>query len=323
MQCGLCPLSAAIVGKEFLMSVQLLSATNSRRFVARGFTLIELLVVIAIIAILVALLLPAVQAAREAARKTQCVNNLKQIGIALHNYHETSQCFPPGWIGVTSGQQDTHGLNGWGWASKLLHRMDQQSLYHQINFKLTVDDPANAGVLKTSLPMFRCPSDTSSESWTMNHESTGSPLLQLPTANYIGSFGTDELDECESVPVGQRCASNGVFFHNESVRFPSITDGTSSTLFVGERKTKPTDGWNSTWVGIIPTGEEHFPRILGSADHTPNSPAGHFDDFSSHHVTGVHFLMVDGRVRMITTNIDERTYKSLATRAGNEPVADF
>ncbi len=305
------------------MSVHFLPATNCRRFAARGFTLIELLVVSAILAILVALLLPAVQAAREAARKTQCVNNLKQSGIALHNYHETSQCFPPGWIGVTSGQQDTHGLNGWGWASKLLHRMDQQSLYHQINFKLAVDDPANAGVLKISLPMFRCPSDTSSESWTMNHETTGSPLLQLPTANYIGSFGTDELDDCESVPVGQRCASNGVFFHNESVRMPSITDGASSTLFVGERKTKPAAGWNSTWVGIIPTGEEHFPRILGSADHTPNSPAGHFDDFSSHHTTGGHFLMVDGRVRMITTNIAENVYKSLATRGGNEPTPDF
>lgn len=293
------------------------------RAAARGFTLIELLVVIAIVAVLIALLLPAVQAAREAARKSQCTNHLKQIGIALHNYHETSQCFPPGWIGVTSGQQDTHGLNGWGWASKLLHRMDQQSLYHQINFKLAVEDPANAAALRVALPMFRCPSDTSDQLWMMNDEASGAPLLQLPTANYIGSFGTAELDDCESVPVGQRCTSDGVFFHNHAIALREITDGTSTTFFVGERKTKPTDGWHSTWVGIIPTGEERFPRILGSADHTPNNPAGHFDDFSSYHTTGGHFLMGDGRVKMIGTNIDENVYKHLATRAGREPIADF
>lgn len=305
------------------MSVRFLPATKDRRSAARGFTLIELLVVIAIIAILIALLLPAVQAAREAARKSQCINNLKQIGIALHNYHETSLCFPPGWIGVTSGQQDAHGLNGWGWASKLLHRMDQQALYHKIDFKLAVADPVNAEILKVSLPMFRCPSDPSNESWTINDEGTGNPLLQLPTANYIGSFGTNELDDCELVPVGQRCVSDGVFFHNQAVRLNDVIDGTSSTMFVGERKTKPEDGWHSTWVGIIPAGEEHFPRILGSADHTPNHPASHFDDFSSHHATGGHFLMVDGRVCLITTVIDGKVYKSLATRGGREPTPDL
>lgn len=305
------------------MSFRSFSTPASRRASARGFTLIELLVVIAIIAILVALLLPAVQNAREAARRTQCINNLKQIGIALHSYHETSQCFPPGWIGVTSGQADPHGLNGWGWASKLLHRMDQQTLYHQIDFKLAVEDPTNAAILKVALPMFRCPSDPSEQAWMMNDESTGNPLLSLPTANYIGSFGTTELDDCESVPLGQSCTSDGVFCHNQVIRLSDIRDGTSTTFLVGERKTDPALGWHSTWVGIIPAGEEHFPRILGSADHTPNSPAAHFEDFSSHHASGGHFLMGDGRVRLITTSIDERVYKSLATRQGREPVGEY
>src|SRR5438105_9501891 len=99
----------------------------------RGFTLIELLVVIAIIAVLIALLLPAVQQAREAARRTQCRNNLKQIGLAIHNYHDNFNRLPPCWIGVTSGAADKEGINGWGCASKLLPQMDQANLYNQIN----------------------------------------------------------------------------------------------------------------------------------------------------------------------------------------------
>src|SRR5262245_33661195 len=105
----------------------------------RGFTLIELLVVIAIIAILIALLLPAVQSAREAARRSQCKNNLKQIGIALHDYHETNNCLPPGWLGVSGNQPDPNGPTGIGWASHLLPGLDNKSLFQQINFGQTVD----------------------------------------------------------------------------------------------------------------------------------------------------------------------------------------
>src|SRR5882757_5475096 len=100
---------------------------------SRAFTLIELLVVIAIIAVLIALLLPAVQMAREAARRTQCRNHLKQIGVALHNYHDTFLTLPPGWIGVTAGQPDVSGVNGWGWASRLLPQLDQGPLYNLID----------------------------------------------------------------------------------------------------------------------------------------------------------------------------------------------
>lgn len=108
---------------------------------ARGFTLIELLVVIAIIAILIALLLPAVQQAREAARKSQCQNNLKQIGIALHSYHEISKCLPPGWLGVAGGVPNVVGPTGWSWASHLLPQLDSTPLHRKINFNATVDQP--------------------------------------------------------------------------------------------------------------------------------------------------------------------------------------
>jgi prepilin-type N-terminal cleavage/methylation domain-containing protein len=288
----------------------------------RGFTLIELLVVIAIIAILVALILPAVQNAREAARRSQCQNNLKQIGIALHNYHETNNCFPPGWIGMTAGQPDVNGLNGWGWASKLLHRMEQQALYHEIKFNVGVADPLNAPVLTKALPMFRCPSDSSDDRWILKDD-MGNQAAALPTANYVGNFGTDGLDACLSFSPGATCKGDGMLMHNTTIRLGDILDGTSSTLMIGERKTRADLDWHSTWVGVVASGEESFQRVLGVADHVPNSPANHLDDFSSHHATGGHFLLADGRVRMITSVIDESVYKKLATRAGREPVADF
>lgn len=294
----------------------------SRNSQPRGFTLIELLVVIAVIAVLIGLLLPAVQQAREAARRSQCTNNLKQIGLALHNYHETNQCFPPGWIGVTTGQVDVDGLNGWGWASKLLHQLDQQSLYHEIKFRAAVQDPLNSGVLQRSLPGFRCPSDASAERWTLTDD-MGTAIVDLPTANYVGVFGTVELDDCEGLPLGTPCRSDGVFMHSVTIKLNQLRDGTSTTMMVGERKTKPSDGWYSTWTGVVPGGEEAYQRILGSTDHTPNSAAGHFDDFSSHHATGCHFVFGDGRVRMIGSNIDENIYKALATRDGHEVVTDF
>jgi prepilin-type N-terminal cleavage/methylation domain-containing protein len=112
----------------------------------RGFTLIELLVVIAIIAVLIALLLPAVQQAREAARRTQCKNNMKQLGLAMHNYHDTFRVFPPGWIAVdpaTNAQSAHEGISGFGWGTMLLPQIDQSPLYNQLNLNLAINDPAN------------------------------------------------------------------------------------------------------------------------------------------------------------------------------------
>jgi prepilin-type N-terminal cleavage/methylation domain-containing protein len=297
---------------------------TSQRSRRSGFTLIELLVVIAIIAILVSLLLPAVQQAREAARRSQCRNNLKQLGLALHNYHDQFNTLPPGWVGVNSAQQaDIEGLNGWAWGARLMPNLDQAPLYNQINFSLSVADPVHATVIRMSLPTFRCPSDVGPSEWTILSEADGSNLSTLATANYVGVFGTTELHACEGVPLPYQCVSDGAMFHNSRLRFADFTDGLSSTFVFGEHKTDVQLDWHSTWAGFIPEGEEAAARFLGVCDHTPNSPSNHLEDFASYHIGGAHFTLGDGAVRFISTNIDLGLYQSLATRAGGEPLGDF
>jgi prepilin-type N-terminal cleavage/methylation domain-containing protein len=200
-----------------------------RKRTARGFTLIELLVVIAIIAVLIALLLPAVQQAREAARRTQCRSSLKQIGLALHNYLDTATSLPPGWIGVNAvGQPDVNGGNGWGWASRILPQMDQTPLFQSINFSLPLMDAAHATIRTRMLPIYRCPSDAGPDIFTMT-DSSNNPLTQLGTANYVGSFGTSDIDNCVGQPAPFRCAGEGGLSHNSCVRLSEFTDGTSNT----------------------------------------------------------------------------------------------
>lgn len=289
--------------------------------IRRGFTLIELLVVIAIIAILIALLLPAVQQAREAARRSTCKNNLKQIGLALHNYNETHNILPSGWIGVEPGVgSNVEFGSGWGWGTMVLPYLDQSPLYNQIDFNLDINNPAQtAGLIDQVLPAFRCPSDPAPNTFELEEEaSPGTVLATLALANYIGVFGSDELDDCEIVPAGSACKSTGLFYHNSNTRFRDITDGLSQTLFVGERKTDPNFDWYSTWVGAVPEGAETFARVLGATDHTPNDPAAHFDDFSSNHVGGAQFVFGDGRVRFISENIDLGVYRSLSSIKGGE-----
>ena len=142
---------------------------NSRK----GFTLVELLVVIAIIGILKALLLPAVQAAREAARRMSCSNNLKQIGLALHNYHDSFKRFPPGWRGYdrVTGGPFWLGEPGWGWASALLPHLEQNTVSDAlIRFELPITDPANARARVKHLAVFRCPSDTGDPTFLLSED---------------------------------------------------------------------------------------------------------------------------------------------------------
>ena len=297
----------------------------------RGFTLIELLVVIAIIAVLIALLLPAVQQAREAARRTQCKNNLKQIGLALHNYHDVARVFPPGWIAVDdAGMPSAHeGTSGVGWATMILPYMEQKNIYNQFNASLPLTDPANAAFLRNQIPAYKCPSDPQPEFFFIADEATGGIITGLPIANYIGCFGTEELDGCENAPgdlpvmSDGTCKGDGVFYHNSKVRIADFTDGTTNTFIVGERKTVANLDWYSSWPGMIAEGEEAFQRVCGSADHPPNSPATHFDDFSSAHTGGAQFCLGDGSVRFISENIDKSVSQALATIQSGEVGGEF
>lgn len=284
-----------------------------------GFTLVELLVVIAIIGVMVSLLLPAVQSAREAARRMTCQNNFKQIGIAIHNYHSAHGVFPPGWLGEThSGSPYVDGTSGWGWASMILPQLEQAALYETLDFDRSVLSATNDVQRTEPLAIYRCPSDTGPSVWEINDRDSDTPLTTLATANYVGCFGTLEIDECESTPVGQRCESDGIFFHNSRLRFRDIQDGTSTTFMVGERTSRLS---MSTWVGNIANGEDSYARILGVGDHPPNYPGAHGEDFSSLHPGGAQFLYADGRVQFVAENINELLYRAQCTRAGGEVVA--
>ncbi|MFP6763701.1 MAG: DUF1559 domain-containing protein, partial [Planctomycetaceae bacterium] len=281
-------------------------------------------VVIAIIAILIALLLPAVQQAREAARRAQCKNNLKQIGIALHNYHETNRTFPAGWFGVdrATGNQDFEGYNSFGWAVSLLPALDQGSLAKKFNTHRSLVDTGNVPYLLTVLKAFRCPSDTGADVWDLSEEGNPANLLAtVSSSNYVGSWGTVELDTACS--PGQPCVSDGLFYLNSRIRFRDVQDGVSSTFMVGERRHDALADWNATWTGAVPGGEESLARILGVTDHTPNHQDAHMEDFSSWHTGGVHMLIGDGSVKFITENIDGGVFNSLATISSGDYPGSF
>ncbi len=297
--------------------------------IQRGFTLIELLVVIAIIAVLIALLLPAVQQAREAARRTQCRNNLKQIGLALQNYHDTHQTFPPGYISRWDSSGNDTGP-GWGWAAFILPQIEQQNLNNLIQFNQLIEDPTNGNVRITPIKSFLCPSDPTQQTWTAKkYDISGNTLAticQVASANYVAVFGTTEPG----------VDGNGTFFRNSRIRIADITDGTSHTMCVGERSFRlgPT-----TWTGVVtsailyPEAGSMALNILNNASgmtlgHTgdqnlPNARYSLQNQFSSLHTGGAHFLFGDGHVTFLSQSMDYGVYNALSTRQGSEITGDF
>ena len=265
----------------------------------RGFTLIELLVVIAIIAILIALLLPAVQQAREAARRSTCKNNLKQIGLALHNYHETHRVFPPGFIND----------NSWLCNTFILPFMDQGPLYNQLspNGPMDLTNATVLALVRTVLPAYLCPSSADpNPSQNADNKVNG---VAIGLTNYLGFNGNGDY-RCNST-----AKPNGIFYMNSATRIRDITDGVSNTLAFTERTTvNDSSGTNhigSIWAGVTPCAATtyqfeniRYGLVQARTSWSMINGTGYQFGPSSLHVGGVHVLLADGAVRFASENMD-------------------
>ena len=314
----------------------------------RGFTLIELLVVIAIIAVLIALLLPAVQQAREAARRSQCKNNMKQLGLAIHNYHDVYNTFPIN-NGDNPGVYSSSG-NGYhgGLLTRFLPYIDQAPLFNALH-PVDVDLSTVGGKLVSLVivPVFNCPSDTHGGIWIGTSQNYGSTPRAV--SNYSGSMGSQNNSPCgthnnyfgngpevrnDDYSLNTRRLS-GVFGHVAvSVRMRDITDGTSNTIAMGEVRpaceNHVRNGWlsnNSMYTG---TGSAiNFntcpdrPGFQATACNDFQNAWGASQGFKSMHVGGCHFVLCDGSVRFISENIDMVTYQKVGDRADGQVIGEF
>lgn len=307
----------------------------------RAFTLIELLVVIAIIAILIALLLPAVQQVREAARRTQCRNNLKQIGLALFNYESSHGSFPPGylyipgvqWSGpVTPGFEDAN-HQGFAWGAMILPFIDQANLYNLINFRTPCFDPVNQPMREAHISLYLCPSDTTSAGKFVVRDDSSMPVEQYAAACYAANWGPATASENLDATPDE---SAGVFYRNSVTRITHILDGTSNTLAVGERTNglilggiPPHPSFETAWFSaareIADPADDHGHMVLFDGQFAPNQATGPGADrgVSAPHTGYSLFLMCDGSVRPITENIDFNLYEGLCSRNRGEALGEF
>ena len=285
----------------------------------RGFTLIELLVVIAIIAVLIALLLPAVQQAREAARRSQCKNNLKQIALALHNYHDTHLAFPPGWV----REPGTSNHPGWGWGAMVLPYIEQAPLSDLLNVGIgrptlnTADPAALLPGGDTVLTVFRCPSDVGPD--RMDDTEPGTYIVGAGLSNYVASVRAVAAFSTSWVWQSGGDRKRGAFYTNSRTRIGDVTDGTTNTFAVSERvwhySNNPTPVLAGVWIGAGRTDKEtRACRSVGFAPERPiNGGTRSHTSLSSQHTGGVQAAMLDGSVHFISENVDHFIDPSLGS----------
>jgi prepilin-type N-terminal cleavage/methylation domain-containing protein len=296
-----------------------------------AFTLIELLIVIAIIGVLIGLLLPATQRVRESANRTRCQNNLRQIALALHAYHDRQGSFPPGYADGAAwpkmGGAPPDAGPGWGWASFLLADLEQVQLQKQIDCRLPVSDSSASVTAARAhfLPVFFCPSEPR-QLFSFAASDSAANGWVVAQASYVACNGNDGVDDRSTPP------HTGVFVRGQAFRIADVTDGLSTTFFVGERSTSMS---LATWAGAVTNAvvpsvrdpgsfSEASALVLGHCGpHLPNdSIVTDADAMSSGHTQGVQFLFGDGSVHVINNRIDMAIYDALATRASQDLVRE-
>ncbi len=309
---------------------------RSGRF-ATGFTLIELLVVIAIIGVLVALLLPAVQSAREAANRSQCQNNLKQLGLAAQEYHDAFSAFPAGWYcsAPTTDPTNPNAYTGgdvtgcaavytpyqgyqWSGLIGLFRNLEQGNLFNEINFDFSPSDVNNSTAVRRTLTAFVCPSNRRPETTTQ----VGSTQKMGPS-DYRGNMAAgmilpDASGPCPTQdPKNVYCCNydNGVTYQNSKVGMADITDGTSNTCLIGE-----TIAPNGVWAPATSC------CVRSNNDRTINRPIvsggkNYYTYWSSKHPGTVNFVNCDGSIRSIAVTINKAVLNKLMTRNGGETVS--
>ena len=275
----------------------------SARVPRGGFTLIELLVVIAIIGTLVALLLPAVQSAREAARRTQCENNLKQIGLAVNSYVTLGEAFPIGYIAWRNPPGGA--APGWAWSAAILPQLEQGTIYNALNINLPIDLAANVTVRMSSLASYVCPSDRNTGAFSVSSQVIGGPV-GAQTTSYAANGGTSGATQ-----------PNGMFRMNKSVRPKQIKDGMSNTFATGERGSFVVQ---NAWAGALGDGRGG-PEVLAMVSNSGPSPMNPSPaSFLGPHPGVTQFLMGDGSVHRIKATIAPSVYQALATINGKEVI---
>jgi prepilin-type N-terminal cleavage/methylation domain-containing protein len=256
---------------------------------SRGFTLIELLVVIAIIAVLIALLLPAVQAAREAARRLQCSANLRQVGLALHSYHDAFNTFPPGGWEWRLPSDKTKTRRQIAWSALILDRLEQSPLFASLNLNQAFDAAPNTTAAATVLSVYLCPSSPRKDLW----------IDSRAVCDYGGMYGQRI--------VGTNNPPNGSMLYDQAIAIPMITDGTSQTIVVGE-DSGFADG---QWINGLNIFDQAFPI---------NQAPSFENDLHSDHSGGAYALFGDGSVHFLKEGVNPRTLAAICTRAGGEIV---
>lgn len=307
--------------------------------------MLELIVTFAIIVLLLALFLPAINVATEAARRTQCQNNLKQISLALVNYHETFETFPPGYVArdVTAGQDFTHETGpGYAWGLLLLDFMDQAPLASTIDYDLDATDPVNSSAMATAISYWHCPAVDAPGTFDVT---AGLNVYVMGASNYVGMYGVGDLTDSPGRPAGP-----GVFYRNSSTRTWTIGDGLSSTILVAERAAwhdfepgSPGAPANSTWFAAVPgvtrpagmaslslmtVGPASL--VLGTVGmETPGletlrpNHTNFIAGFSSGHAGGLNAAVADSSVRFLSDQIDANVLHSLAQTNDGGVLSDF